>query len=67
MKLVFNHFEGKVDIKVYDVTGNLIDSFVTFNDSESNIIEYNLDGLNGLYFIVANGKEGTLAKKVIIR
>ncbi|MBQ5455700.1 MAG: T9SS type A sorting domain-containing protein, partial [Prevotella sp.] len=60
-------FEGKVDIKVYDAMGNLIDSFVTFNDMDSKTLEYNLRARKGIYFLVANGKGGTIAKKVIIR
>ena len=67
MKLVFNRFGGKVDVKVYDVTGNLIDSFVTYNDSDTYSFEYDMNCPKGLYFIVANGKEGTIAKKVVIR
>jgi hypothetical protein len=67
MKLVFEHLTGKVDIKVYDVMGNLLDSFVTYNDKEPNTIQYSLSGRKGLYFIVANGKEGTVTKKVVIQ
>ena len=67
MMLVFNHFEGKVDVKVYDATGSLIDSFVTNNDMESQAVEYSLNGRRGIYFIVANGVEGTITKKVVVR
>ena len=67
MALHFENMEGKVEVKVYDVTGNLIDSFVTYNDTGTNIFEYDMNGPKGLYFIVANGREGTIAKKVVIR
>ena len=67
MTLIFNHFEGKVDLKVYDVMGNLIDNFMTYNDMDSKTLEYDLRARKGIYFLVANGKEGTIAKKVIIR
>jgi hypothetical protein len=67
MTLIFNNFEGKVEVKVYDMMGNLIDDFETYNDMESRTLEYNLHGAKGIYFIVANGKEGTMAKKVVIR
>ena len=66
MTLVFSRFEGKVGVKVYDVIGNLLDSFETYNDGESKSVEYQLHSSKGIYFIVANGKEGTLTKKVII-
>ena len=47
--------------------GNLIDNFATYNDLESKVLEYKFNGSKGIYFFVANGKEGTVAKKVIIR
>ena len=67
MELVFNRFEGKVEVKVYDVMCNLIDNFVTYNDMESKVMEYQLTGSKGIYFFVVNGKEGTIAKKVVIK
>ena len=66
MTLVFNGFEGKTSIHVFDVTGNLVDSFETYNDSEHKVLEYNLNGRKGMYFFVFNGKEGIIAKKVLI-
>ena len=67
MTLIFNRFEGKVNVKVYDVTGNMIDSFETCNDLESKALEYELNARKGIYFFVANGREGSVAKKVVIR
>ena len=52
---------------VIGAVGNLIDSFVTYNDMDSKTLEYNLRARKGIYFLVANGKGGTIAKKVIIR
>ena len=66
MKLVFDHFAGKVDVKVYDMMGHLIDSFETNADMESKAVDYNLMGHKGIFFFVANGREGTVAKKVVI-
>ena len=68
MKLVFEHLTGKVDVKVYDMTGCLIDHIQTYNGFETNELEYSLEGrAKGIYFFVAAGKEGTVSKKVVIR
>ena len=64
--LVFDRFEGKAEIKVYDVMGNLIDDFEAYNDMGSDALEYNLMNPQGMYFFVANGKERTIVKKVVI-
>lgn len=68
MKIVFDHLTGKVDIKVYDMTGSLIDDFQTYNGFDTNELEYSMEGrAKGIYFFVATGKEGTISKKVIVR
>ena len=67
MELLFENMEGKVEVKVYDVMGILLDSFVTYNDKEPKAIPYNLNGRKGIYFFVANGSEGTMVKKVVVR
>ena len=68
MKLVFDHLTGKVDIKVYDMMGSLVDDIQTYNGSEINELEYSMEGrAKGIYFFVATGKEGTVSKKVIVR
>ena len=67
MKLVFDHLTGKIDIKVYDMRGTLIDNLQTYNEIGSNSMQYNLNGGFGVYFFVATGKEGVMAKKVIVR
>ena len=67
MTLVFDRLEGKVEVKVYDVTGNLIDNFDTYNDTEHNTLRYMLNGSKGLYYFVVVGKEGTIAQKVVVR
>ena len=66
MELHFENMEGKVDVKVYDMMGVLVDSFVIYNDKEPQTIQYNLSSRQGMYFFVANGKEGTLTKKVVV-
>ena len=67
MELRFENMEGKVEVKVYDVMGNLLDGFVTYNNNELKTLQYNLSGRGGIYFFVANGKAGTVAKKVVVR
>ena len=67
MELRFENMEGKVEVKVYDMMGNLMDSFVTYNGMDSKAIQYNLSGRKGIYFFVANGKEGSVAKKVVVK
>ena len=68
MKLVFDHLTGKVDIKMYDMMGSLIDCIQTYNGFDTNELEYSMEGrAKGIYFFVTNGKEGTLTKKVIVR
>jgi hypothetical protein len=68
MKLVFDHLTGKVDIKVYDMMGGLIDEIQTYNGSYTNELEYSMGGrAKGIFYFVATGKEGTVTKKVVIR
>ena len=67
MELRFGNMEGKVEVKVYDMMGYLMDSFVIYNDVEPMTMQYNLSGHSGIYFFVANGKEGTIAKKVVVQ
>ena len=67
MTLCFEHFTGKINVKVYDMKGALLDSFQTYNDLTTNSIQYSLDkNAGGLYFFVATGKEGSVTRKVII-
>ena len=67
MALQFEHLTGRIDIKVYDMRGVLIDNFQTFNDQDSTTCPYDMKTrANGIYFFVATGKEGTLAKKVVV-
>ena len=67
MELRFEHMGGKVEVKVYDVMGVLLDSFVTYNGKELKAIPYNLSGRSGIYLFVANSNGGTLVKRVLIR
>ena len=57
-----------VNMKVYDMTGSLIDQFETYNDAVYNTLTYNLNHHSeGIYYFVATAKEGMVAKKVVIK
>ena len=67
MTLNFEHLTGKVNVRVYDMRGTLIDQFATYNGNGPTTYEYNMKTKsNGIYFFVATSKEGTVAKKVVI-
>ena len=68
MKLNFEYLTGKIGVRVYDMKGTLIDQFETFNGNGPSSYDYNMRvKADGIYFFVATGKEGTLAKKVVIQ
>jgi hypothetical protein len=68
MTLHFEQLTGMIDLKVYDMTGNLIDQFNTYSIGGPEHVQYNMKRhAEGIYFFVATGKEGTIAKKVIVR
>ena len=67
MTLQFEHLTGRIDVKIYDMKGVLVDNIETHNEGETNSMQYNFRGNCGVYFIVVTGKEGVVAKKVIVR
>ena len=68
MTLNFENLTGKIKVKVYDMRGVLIDDFETYNVMNSYAYTYQMKNrVDGIYFIVATGKEGTIAKKIIIK
>ena len=68
MQLNFEYLTGKVNIKVYDMKGSLIDSFETYNGNGPSSHLYTMkNNVDGIYFFVATSKEGTVAKKVVIQ
>ena len=68
MTLNFERLTGKIDIKVYDMRGTLIDNIQTFSDMSSSSLLYDMSSrADGIYFLVATSKEGTIAKKVILQ
>mgnify|MGYP002624447668 CR=1 FL=1 len=68
MTLNFEYLTGKVDIRVYDMRGTLIDSFQTYNGNGPSTYQYDMKTRSdGIYFFVATSKEGTVAKKVVVQ
>ena len=68
MTLNFDRLTGKIDLKVYDMMGNLIDDLTTYSIGGPETMQYDMrNRAEGIYFFVVTGKEGTVAKKVIVR
>jgi len=68
MQLNFEYLSGKVNVRVYDMRGALIDEFETQEGNGPSSIDYNMKvKSDGIYFFVATSKEGTVAKKVVIQ
>ena len=68
MTLNFEKISGKVDMKVYDMKGNLVDHFETYSANGPNSMIYNMkDRPNGIYIFVATTREGMVTKKVVIQ
>ena len=67
MVLNFTNLTGKIDIKIYDMRGVLIDKIQTYNTIENSSYNYDLNlKAQGLYLFVVTAKEGILTKKVIV-
>ena len=67
MMLNFEQMDGRVEVKVYDMRGTLIDHIQTENTTDKHSITYNLNArASGIYCFVATGRNGTVAKKVIV-
>ena len=68
MTLNFENLTGKIKVKVYDMKGALLDDFETYNTMSSYAYTYQMKNrVDGIYFFVATGKEGTVTKKVVIK
>lgn len=67
MIIHFDGLNGKVDMKIYDMRGVLVDHFEAAEAYGGSTFEYDMKrNIRGIYFFVATSKEGTMAKKVII-
>ena len=67
MTLQFEHFTGKIEVKIYDMKGVLVDNIQTYNEIGLSSMQYNLKGGCGVYLFLVTGKEGVVTKKVIVR
>ena len=67
MDIRFEQLTGKIDLKVYDMRGVLVDNLQVYNDLNTFVLNYNMQNhSNGIYFFVATGKEGTVTRKVVV-
>lgn len=67
MALSFHNMSGKIDLKVYDMHGKLIDRFQIFSSTVDFTLPYqSKTTTEGLYLFVATGENAILTKKVII-
>lgn len=66
MTLSFDNLEGETLIKVYNLTGTLVDQFTRYNDFGHQNITYQNRFTPGIYFFNIINKRGILTKKVII-
>ena len=67
MTLSFDHMLGDVTVKVYDMTGTMVDRIQVYNGFERQTHPYHCGHLSkGVYFFSFTSREGTITKKVII-
>ena len=67
MALNFEQLTGKVNVKVYNMSGDLIDSFETHNEMGNGTMTYNMKQRSaGIYYFVFTSKEGSITKKVVV-
>ena len=67
MELRCENMEGRVDVKVFDMKGNQIDSFETTVGPNQSSHEYNMKRYSdGLYLFVISDSQHTVTRKVVI-
>ena len=67
MYLNFENMTGKIDLKLYDMRGNLVDEFHIINDADSYSLPYRCKTPHeGLYMFVISNKNVVLTKKVVL-
>ena len=67
MTLCFEHLTGKIDVKVYDMRGALVDHLQTYSATDRHTLPYQCASrTDGIYCFVVTGREGSIARKVIV-
>lgn len=67
MTLTLDNMIGDVTVKVFDLTGTLVDHFNLYNGSETQTHTYKSNKLApGVYFFSFSNKEGSTTRKVIV-
>ncbi len=67
MTFNFSNMLGKVEVCVYNMTGNLIDRFKTHNELNSTTMSYSMrQCAPGMYYFVITNKDKSITKKVVI-
>ena len=67
MRLRFENMDGRIGVKVYTVTGSLVDSFEVTTTQVGDTYEYSMKHFqNGVYFFVIGDGKRCVTKKVVI-
>lgn len=67
MQLNFENMEGRVNVKVYDMTGRLIDDFETPVLTHSQSCNYHMKAIqDGVYFFIIANEQQVLTRKVVL-
>ena len=66
MTLNFENLTGKIDVKVYDMRGALVDHLQTFSGTERHMLPYQCTLNAGIYCFVVTSTTGNITQKVII-
>lgn len=67
MELRFENMEGKIQVRVFNANGTLIDNFEIQNQKATNTYNYSMKRLaNGVYFFTFTDGKKSITKKVVI-
>ena len=67
MRLQFDNLQGDINIKVYSLTGNLVDAFELKTIKTGETCEYSMKRLmDGIYFFTISDGKRSVTKKVVV-